>query len=1137
MDPWREIDHLIARRFGPPRPPAPPSVVVRILPRSGFDPDEPRDESGRWTEGGGGGGNGGAHPGRGYSEDAWVDKDGVIHTDNVYDATRALYEDREVELKQPDEVATLIDHLGEVTKKMIELGAEAPRFNLCNVSVEGTNLFCTETKDIPRIELPQLDAKQTKAFRQHLKDLGYDVTKGKEYASHLRATQNELDGAKAAKIADKIRKDPEEGQKRIIVSRDNYILDGHHHWAARLGLNAEKGKLDKGEKMRVARVDIGIIKLLKLADQFTGGKGKKKHYLINGCGCGNLATRAGFDPDEPRDEHGQWTEGGGSGEGGPAEGSGPGGAGPGSAGDGRLSNAYGRRSPTAAEAQRNVAAVHSLDAEHTDLWHRLNRTPTDFHELLRSSAGSQQYHDAIAAAAKANEHGAAVEVKPAEDYTHMHTFATPDGKAGFALDDDNIVSLFKHPDSSARKIGLSALALATQLGGRRLDAFDTELPHIYSNGGFRAVARLAWNDAYAPPNWDYKKFGAYNNGRPDIVFMVHDPEYARAYKPGDGERVATYDEGVAAQNAALAAIAKRKSFHARAGFDPDEPRDESGRWTEGGGSGGGEAVPAPSGGEVEALHPDVVNVGGDQWNKETAKRLEREYQAARPKVDKLAQDAVAAGETQEEPSDEEDQPYVPESWDELSADQQSDASNKYVEKTTGDYYDSEVNNWQDSGGALDEAKSQLANETMFGSGKDHDEWAIEAIDEYKAQREEEGKDPIPFDTQTLMNAIGVGYEGDGEGGNDPDISFDDDKLQHPEGYDPAQMTLPGIEPKKPEEMLTEDMRDDITKALTDVFNKKADNMQGDMDPPDYLHDNAAEFAAEDFEHNMKDSAKFEWVKNNTDIIEEPEQPTASTTEIKMPETFDPLNKTSGTDYKRTQALARYLSIQRAKQVLAERGLGEGVENSDIAAIDHELWDGWKASSSGDEGQLLQVAIADELGGRLRITAGFADQMNRDEIIAEADKKYASIGGYAGVKAYVRAKWETTQYLLDKADINKLELYRGIRIDQQEFNKSAKHYAAAREIGNHKQMPTLEVVRNGAASTTVSPSVANDWGHHENRVVLRAEVPRTAVVSVPAYGINIHSEREVVVAGTAWKGWDAWARRAPTFDEVPLKEVA
>jgi hypothetical protein len=39
--------------------------------------------------------------------------------------------------------------------------------------------------------------------------------------------------------------------------------------------------------------------------------------------------------------------------------------------------------------------------------------------------------------------------------------------------------------------------------------------------------------------------------------------------------------------------------------------------------------------------------------------------------------------------------------------------------------------------------------------------------------------------------------------------------------------------------------------------------------------------------------------------------------------------------------------------------------------------------------------------------------------------------------------------------------------------------------------------------------------------------------VPAYGINVQGEHEVVIAGTAWKGWDAWAGTAPEFDRIKI----
>ena len=204
-------------------------------------------------------------------------------------------------------------------------------------------------------------------------------------------------------------------------------------------------------------------------------------------------------------------------------------------------------------------------------------------------------------------------------------------------------------------------------------------------------------------------------------------------------------------------------------------------------------------------------------------------------------------------------------------------------------------------------------------------------------------------------------------------------------------------------------------------------------------------------------------------------------------------------------------------------------------VDRTLWAGWKASSTTTEGRLLQVATAFEPGGRLN------EQTSRDigvkEMMAHAEDEYANIGGWAGVRAYVRAKWETTQYLLDKAGLKTLQLYRGIDIGSQKFNKMylQRHYNEAEKVQGFIHMPTLDVLRNGAASTSVSPDVANDWGSGGNRVVLRAEVPRTAAVSIPAYGINVKSEQEVVVAGTAWHGWDAWAKKAPEFSEVPLQK--
>jgi len=237
---------------------------------------------GEFASGSGGGGKEGApakpkdakHPGKGYSPGAWEDAKGVIHTSNVYDAQRALFEDRKVELTQIKQVSTLIKRLGETAAEMAEAGEQAPVFNLCNVSVEGTNLFCAEQIGIPRVKMPVIPAKRTKDFVNHLKSLGYETAKSTERGDYLRATQSEIDGAKVAVSMKRIRK--EGFYKRLVVSRDNYILDGHHTWAAQLGVDAEDNTLKGDKHVKITRVDIPIIKLIEIADAWTKAQGIAK---------------------------------------------------------------------------------------------------------------------------------------------------------------------------------------------------------------------------------------------------------------------------------------------------------------------------------------------------------------------------------------------------------------------------------------------------------------------------------------------------------------------------------------------------------------------------------------------------------------------------------------------------------------------------------------------------------------------------------------------------------------------------------------------------------------------------------------------------------------------------------------------
>lgn len=173
------------------------------------------------------------------------------------------------------------------------------------------------------------------------------------------------------------------------------------------------------------------------------------------------------------------------------------------------------------------------------------------------------FRDALLDASKDHPFGASVTIHDEDYYKQdgVRLFLTQDGKGGIALNGDEIVSGFMAPDAVDSNSGavLSMVDKMVELGGRRLDAFDTILPKLYARAGFKPVARLKWNDEYAPTveggaarDWDKAQYERFNGGEPDVVFMAYDPERRWSeYNPEEGEYVNEYDEGTAAQESAV----------------------------------------------------------------------------------------------------------------------------------------------------------------------------------------------------------------------------------------------------------------------------------------------------------------------------------------------------------------------------------------------------------------------------------------------------------------------------------------------------------------------------------------------------------------------------------------------------------
>jgi hypothetical protein len=188
----------------------------------------------------------------------------------------------------------------------------------------------------------------------------------------------------------------------------------------------------------------------------------------------------------------------------------------------------------------------------------LGYSTPDFYELPKTPDATARFQESIIESKNQNPFGGAVYVYSPEEYSGMRLFLSKDGGTGFALKEDDIVSVFNTKRKGVKGTTLSALMLAVQEGGRKLDAFDSLLPQIYSKAGFRISSRTAWSDDFAPPEWNKELFKKWNQGEPDVVFMHYDPDSTEvfdqlsgAYNPEDQVRNSLlrgeYDDAVELQ--------------------------------------------------------------------------------------------------------------------------------------------------------------------------------------------------------------------------------------------------------------------------------------------------------------------------------------------------------------------------------------------------------------------------------------------------------------------------------------------------------------------------------------------------------------------------------------------------------------
>jgi hypothetical protein len=111
---------------------------------------------------------------------------------------------------------------------------------------------------ITRDKMPQVDEKDYPEYFAYLKEKGITLKKGKEDPNNLKPIQKEFAKIGVEKSLDKMLAQKDKA-KFIIVSKDDYIVDGHHRWLA-----AKNGR----QQLNVMRANVNMKELLKATNEF-----------------------------------------------------------------------------------------------------------------------------------------------------------------------------------------------------------------------------------------------------------------------------------------------------------------------------------------------------------------------------------------------------------------------------------------------------------------------------------------------------------------------------------------------------------------------------------------------------------------------------------------------------------------------------------------------------------------------------------------------------------------------------------------------------------------------------------------------------------------------------------------------------
>lgn len=175
-----------------------------------------------------------------------------------------------VSLSRGQKITVEGKQLGNLTINMVDTGIDG---DLRNVHIPGYALFDGANMGLRREQMPQVPARVKPQFLSEMRLKGVRAAAQSVDPRTLKPSQADISAAKTGEILKKMRDGSfhDSPAGRILVSKDGFVIDGHHRWAAASAYAFEF----PNARLPIIRVDLPAADLIPAAREFGAREGIK----------------------------------------------------------------------------------------------------------------------------------------------------------------------------------------------------------------------------------------------------------------------------------------------------------------------------------------------------------------------------------------------------------------------------------------------------------------------------------------------------------------------------------------------------------------------------------------------------------------------------------------------------------------------------------------------------------------------------------------------------------------------------------------------------------------------------------------------------------------------------------------------